>query len=169
MTRRKAKEDLTGKTFGRLTVIHSTWSNGFKWVCRCSCGNVSVVQSKYLNNGHVISCGCMKHVTRLTHGLTGTPEYEAFRGAKQRCLNPKNPNYHNYGGRGIKFLLTSVEDIVKDIGMRPSANHSIDRINNDGHYEVGNIRWATMVQQIRNTRRCLESASDYAESAMGDQ
>lgn len=80
------------------------------------------------------------------------PELYAFIAAKQRCTNPKNPRYCAYGGRGIQFLLSSWHELVKEIGYRPSKVHSLDRINNNGNYEIGNIRWATRKQQYANRR-----------------
>ena len=74
--------------------------------------------------------------------ISKTPEYRAFNGAKSRCNNSANPSYKNYGGRGIQFKFSSFEEFINHVGFRPSGNHSIDRINNNGHYEIGNVRWA---------------------------
>jgi hypothetical protein len=71
--------------------------------------------------------------------------------AKGRCRNPNNDRYEDYGGRGIKFLFHSFQEFLVHIGPRP-ADRSLDRINNDGHYEMGNVRWATRSQQARNAR-----------------
>jgi hypothetical protein len=76
-------------------------------------------------------------------GMRGSSEYNAYIDAKQRCTNPKNGSYRNYGGRGIQFLFTSFEQFIKHIGPKPTPQHSLDRFpNNDGHYEPGNVRWA---------------------------
>lgn len=84
------------------------------------------------------------------------PEVRAVIGARYRCDNPKARAYKDYGGRGIKCFLT-VEQLPDDIGPRPNKNLSLDRIDNDGNYEVGNIRWATHKQQQNNRRvsRCV--------------
>ena len=87
--------------------------------------------------------------------ISKTPEYRAFNGAKSRCNNSANPSYKNYGGRGIKFKFSSFEEFIDHIGFRPSDNHSIDRIDNNGHYEIGNVRWATDIEQARNKRVCV--------------
>ena len=79
------------------------------------------------------------------------PEVVATTAAKQRCTNPNNPGYKNYGGRGIVCHIAPKE-LITNIGYRPSVGYSLDRINNDGHYEVGNIRWATREQQNANRR-----------------
>lgn len=84
-------------------------------------------------------------------GLWSNPAYVAFMAASQRCNNPNNPGFKNYGGRGIKFLFDSFEQFIKEVGPRPD-NHSLDRINNDKHYERGNVRWATRKEQILNRR-----------------
>lgn len=76
----------------------------------------------------------------------------------QRCNNPLNHAYRHYGGRGIKCFITSADEIIAAIGKKPSAFHSIDRIDNDGPYKIGNIRWATAKEQSvnrRNSRRRL--------------
>ncbi len=79
------------------------------------------------------------------------PEVRALVGAKARCQNPNDHAFEGYGGRGIKFRL-SLKDLLDNIGSRPSKRFSLDRINNNGHYEVGNIRWATHKEQQNNRR-----------------
>lgn len=82
-----------------------------------------------------------------------SPEYSTYLAAKKRCNNPKDTAYVRYGGRGIEFRFESFEEFFAAIGPKPSPKHSIDRINNDGHYEAGNVRWATDNEQRMNTRR----------------
>lgn len=84
--------------------------------------------------------------------MTGTPEYDAYNSAKERCLVPTRKGYKDYGGRGIKFLFTSFEQFFKEIGPRPKGK-TLDRKDNDGNYEPGNVRWATLKEQMNNTRR----------------
>lgn len=81
------------------------------------------------------------------------PELAAFKNAKSRCIRASHPHYKNYGERGIKFLFKTYQDIIDAIGKRPSDSHSLDRINNNGHYTVKNIRWATSKQQAQNRRK----------------
>lgn len=90
-----------------------------------------------------------------THGMSKSPEYDAWESMKRRCLVPKASNFHNYGGRGIRVCdewIESFDAFFDHIGPRPSPKHSLDRIDNDGHYEPGNVRWTTMSVQLFNRR-----------------
>ena len=91
-----------------------------------------------------------------------SPEYMIFYSAKSRCCNPNNRYYKNYGGRGIKFLFNSVDEVLSDIGPRPDKHRHFDRIDNNGHYEKGNVRWATYSESHLNKRKmkCLDNYSD---------
>lgn len=98
----------------------------------------------------------------MKHGLSKTPEYKAWAGMKSRCLNPNATGYENYGGRGITIhekWINNFPEFLKYVGQKPSSFHVIDRINNNGNYEPGNIRWATKNQSLGNTRN-----SNYRES-----
>jgi len=99
---------------------------------------------------------------QFKHGLCSTPEWKIWKGIKIRCFNSKDPNYHNYGARGITMSKDWKEDFLNfynylksTIGLFPGKPYSLDRINNDGNYEPGNIRWATPKQQCRNMRKTI--------------
>ena len=87
-------------------------------------------------------------------------EYHAFNSAKGRCTNPKNQHYALYGGRGIEFRLKNVLEMIEEIGLRPSAEHSLDRIDVHGHYEPGNIKWSTKTEQARNRQNAVAATID---------
>jgi hypothetical protein len=96
----------------------------------------------------------MLSVMARTHGMRRTVEYKTWIGMRQRCRNPRNKNFRNYGGHGIKVCFKSFEEFYTEVGPKPSPDHSIDRFpDNNGHYEKGNIRWATWSQQNANKRR----------------
>ena len=93
---------------------------------------------------------------RTYHGGKGLPEYQIWKAMIMRCRNPKNTRWSRYGGRGIHVCSSWTADFaafLRDMGQRPTASHVLDRINNDGHYEPGNCRWATWEESNRNTGR----------------
>lgn len=92
---------------------------------------------------------------RERHGMFGTPEYNSWLGMKNRVLNPNHQSYNNYGGRGIKISdrwVNSFLNFYSDVGPRPGPGYSIDRIDNDGNYEPGNVKWSTRKEQNSNKR-----------------
>lgn len=98
-------------------------------------------------------------IGKVTHGASVTgkrwAEYVAYTGAKGRCTNPEDQSYVNYGGRGIEFRYESFEQFIADVGRRPHSTYTLERKNNDGHYELGNCKWASMSDQLRNRRKGL--------------
>lgn len=92
------------------------------------------------------------------HGYHGTPEYAAWQAIKARCLNANHPAYQYYGARGITVCeqwINSFENFLAEVGPRPSALYSIDRVNNDGNYEPGNVGWRTRLEQQANRRNTI--------------
>jgi hypothetical protein len=125
-------------------------------LCECGCGEYAPIASKTESRLGVVKGQSRRfihgHYKDIKHGLESSAEYKAFWGAQQRCQNPKNPQYMNYGARGIEFRFDNVVDFYAEVGPRPTPAHSLDRIDNDGHYEKGNLRWATKKEQRLNQR-----------------
>lgn len=154
--------DLSGSCFGKLQVLHKeSESSGkrVKFVCRCECGNIKPVLSSLLTRGKAISCGCYRKTHLVKHGHSrrgaNSPEYKAWNDIKSRCLNSNDMRYAYYGGRGITLCdewQNSFIPFLEHIGLRPNNSYSIDRINVNGNYEPGNVRWATKSEQMLNRR-----------------
>jgi len=162
--------NLKGERFGRLVIIKraadGTLPSGgqyVRWHARCDCGGKSVVSTAHLRAGETTSCGCKRRDNKIgpyiKHGEGGSSksaEYRAWISMKNRCQNPRQARYADYGGRGIKVCLKwrrSFPAFLADMGRKPSAKHTLDRKNNDGNYTPGNCRWATPEEQRKNQRR----------------
>lgn len=165
----KNTKDLTGQTFGRLTVLYATDKRicgRVVWHCRCSCKDATEVDvsSKELLNGDTKSCGCLrKEITvkkNFVHGNSKDRFYRIWKQMKARC----NGSNIYYGGRGIKvcdrwldfenFKEDMYDSYLEHIKKFGEKDTTIDRINVNGNYEPSNCKWATLSQQARNTR-CL--------------
>ncbi len=139
------------------------------WRCDCDCGAFVDVCAGLLLDGQTKSCGCLQRErsaqAATRHGGSRAPEYAVWSSMKARCSNPNQISYPRYGGLGVRVCpewIASYEAFIADVGLRPSDDHSIDRIDPAGNYEPGNVRWATQIEQARNkktTRMTSEAAA----------
>lgn len=159
-----ARFDLTGKTFGRLTVLSfagiAARKRAYTWLCQCACGKTKTVISHCLRSGHTRSCGCLSRdvcIERSTiHGMTHTPEFRIWKAMISRCTNPKVKSYRDYGARGITVCDRWKNDFAafhQDMGNRPSPELTLERVDNERGYEPDNVIWATRLSQNRNRRK----------------
>ena len=188
------RKDLTGQRFGRLIVkglARVDNSRDACWECICDCGNALTVTSSHLTLGHTRSCGCLRAEiskkwgesrkgisVNLVHGQSGGPTprrapgprrgtrtYSAWKAMRQRCSNPKHEKFRYYGGRGISVCARweSFTNFLSDMGECPPGL-TIERINNDGNYEPGNCKWASMKEQRNNQRPKRMMVGDETEA-----
>lgn len=142
------RNDLTGKTFNRLTVIsysHKSYKNENHWLCSCICGNNHIVSTYHLTSGKIKSCGCLLIETRKNnakHGMTNEPIYARWNAMKRRCKDKENMTY---GGKGISYD-ESWEDFINfynDMHEGFEENLELDRIDVEKDYSKENCRWVT--------------------------
>lgn len=164
----KNRTNEVGNVYTKLTVIEfaeKTKSGDSRWLCRCECGNTTIVARGELRKGSTLSCGCHRASAGGGHDTT---EYSSWSSMKQRCYNPNNEYYHRYGDRSIHICQqwrNSFVNFLEDMGKKPSAEYSVERINNDGNYSCGhceecvangwtaNCKWATTMEQGQNTSK----------------
>ncbi len=158
--------------YGRWTVVQEHAARD-KDLCRCDCGTEKLVFRQNLRRGLTLSCGCLRAETtartKTIHGHSKTsgksPEYAAYRDMLARCKYENRPAFRDYGARGITVCerwkggedgKTGFECFLDDVGLRPSAGHTLERRFNDAGYGPNNVVWATRLDQARNTRRNLD-------------
>lgn len=173
-------KDITGKHFGKLTAVRFTGdkcSNGdYLWECQCDCGGTVITSIGRLNSGKTNSCGCLhKESARKKdnyHGLQKTRAYKAWAKIKERCYNPNDASYKDYGAVGVTMWEGWKDNFVKfyeDLGESPTKNHSVDRIDANKGYYPDNCRWANQFVQARNRRKKRVTSSNYKGVSFDEQ
>jgi hypothetical protein len=161
----KRKVFLEGRTFGKLFVDSYIGSNEKSresmYSCTCQCGATGLIVSHgHLSSGHTTTCGGSEH--KGTHRMSNDPVYDIWISIKQRVSNPNSQSWENYGGRGITMdsdLFDSFEKFKECIGERPSRHYSVERIDVNGNYSRGNIKWASTKEQGQNKRKLKTNKS----------
>lgn len=178
--------DFIGCKFGRLTVLeelskhpyrsHQQMIRCFRAVCNCGT-EVPFVTAYQLRYGWLKSCGCLKRevlrAKAMTHGKTHSPEYRSWASASDRCRNKNLRNFDDYGGRGISVCTrwkgkNGFINFLRDMGPRPTPQHSLDRKNNNGNYTPKNCKWSTREEQARNKRSSI-NLSGYGRTLPGSR
>ena len=151
--------DFTGKRINKLTAIKLSYVNergAAYWIFQCDCGKqITTRGSATFKSGYPASCPNCR-TGNIKHGYAKTKTYTSWLAMKKRCLYPKHPQYHLYGGRGITIAHEWLEfsNFVRDMGERP-AHTSLDRIDGTKGYSKDNCRWATIIEQAQNRRTTI--------------
>ena len=144
-----------GRKFGRWIVVEKL-SYKQKYLCRCACGHEQNIRVYDLLKGKTLMCRtCSAKASASGTAVSNTPEYNTWVHINQRCHNPKNKDFKNYGGRGIEVYSLwreSFEAFFMYIGAKPAPSYSIERLDVNKGYSPGNVTWATKVDQARNKR-----------------
>ncbi len=165
--------DIEGKPFGLLTAVRPDGKDKFGltfWLCKCVCGKEKRIRVTSLIRPArpTRSCGCIQPgataTAVTTHGHTKgrsmTKEYKSWTGMRNRCHNPKDPHFKDYGARGISVCvewLASFDTFISHVGRIPQdgTRYTLDRIDNERGYEPGNVRWADKMTQASNRRNSI--------------
>lgn len=155
--------DLKGLTFGHLKVlfiVQGKIKGKNRWRCQCVCGKRLTIRHDYLihTNSPKTHCGCKARVYEPTFIGIHRSEYHIWKMMLVRCFNPRHKTYLGYGAKGITCCPQWVDNFpqfIKDVGVRPSMQHSLDRKDPFGNYEPGNVKWSTKKEQARNKKKSL--------------
>jgi hypothetical protein len=129
-----------------------------RYLCKCDCGNYTNVTLSNLTSNNTTSCGCVTKGKKSIYDIPIVKRkyFQTWKGIKKRCYSKNRSDYHRYGGRGIILYEEWCNSYIKfenwlleNLGERPEGC-SLDRINNNGNYEPGNLRWATAKEQANN-------------------
>ena len=166
-------KNLVGNRYGRLVVERFVPNNdkASYWECLCDCGSRRIVRGNSLVSGHTASCGCLLSERNIseksTHRLSKHPLYRKWNSIIHRCYDEKDNSYMNYGGRGIAISpewRKSPElfiDYVESLSGYGEQGYTLDRVDNNGDYAPGNLRWADKQTQARNKRMSKRNKSGF--------
>lgn len=160
-------EDLTGKRFGRLTVVKRSGTSKSRcptWLCKCDCGTEKTINGSSLKREHIKSCGCYRReymrnvaISKTKHGHSRHPLAKTHSAMIHRCKDRSNPSYPRYGGRGI-YVCDEWQDYETFFQWAMCNGYKeglqIDRIDNDGPYAPWNCRFVTARDNMNNTSKC---------------
>ena len=153
----KRYKNIQGQKFNDWTVKEKNYDlKGIKWLCICKCGKKDYIEQSFIVGGkskRCRSCAAPKH--KFKPGISKTVEYNSYKNMLDRCFNKEHKSYHYYGGRGITVCDSwkeSFDNFIKDMGLKPTKRHSLDRIDNNGNYCKENCRWITQSEQCKNKR-----------------
>lgn len=165
---------MIGRKFGRLFVVKRAGSLKMKglsrktWLCKCDCGNTKIIDTKSLTSGNTRSCGCLLHDENVKKHIDETIREEhqhlraVWKNIKNRCYKSNNPEYHRYGGRGIKmcdeWFYSSKSFINWCLNNGYILGLTIDRINNDGNYEPSNCQFVTLSENVLKEKKHITIA-----------
>ena len=169
--------DLSGEKSGRLTVMYRLTDSPDarpRWLCQCECGNGVVMTTRQLKEVEVPSCGCYAReqhaIKATTHGMSHTALHKTWVSIRNRCNDPKNKSYPDYGARGIKVCdrwEESFQNFLDDMGPTYQPGLELDRIDNDKGYGPDNCRWVTHLENCRNKRNTIRIDSIYGMLTLG--
>lgn len=161
--------DLTGQKFGRLAVIQRAENgkgNNARFKCACDCGRETITLATHLRSGHSTSCGCLAfekmQEASIKHGMSKTPLHNIWKEMRARCERSSHARFSRYGGRGIKVFeaWSDYQVFFEYVSPTYKRGMQLDRINNDGNYEPGNVRWVDCSKNVRNSSCVKINESD---------
>lgn len=152
--------DIAGQRFGRLVpieIVGRDQNRKVLWRCACDCGSHTTVTTLQLTSGNTKSCGCIRATepgNQYKHGMSHSPEHDAWAKMRERCTNPKNRVYAQYGGRGIRVAKRweSFAAFLRDVGERPGPGWELQRKNPDGNFTPSNVRWGLRSERPRRKK-----------------
>jgi len=169
--------NLTGQTFGALTAVRVSHSDGKRlhWVWRCQCGREVVKIGRDVTHKRMKhpNCGCMTKALQSkpkSHGMSKHPVYAVWRSMMDRCRLPSHQAWHNYGARGVRVCEQwhTFDVFWADVGPGYAPGLTLDRIDNDGNYEPANVRWVDCFTQANNRRGNRRIATPQGEMTVAE-